>query len=80
MMIDERRGIIEQLDDDLWVDRRRAVEEELTWTLNLLDRVEDDTRRLYARMLRETSSSYDTRYSDPSGAHFGWMKWTGGKS
>ena len=49
---------VEQSLDYVWNQRRHEVEGELTWTLNLLDRVEDDTRRLYERMLRETKSTY----------------------
>ncbi len=62
MTPDERRGVFEQWDDDLWVDRQRAVEAELTWTLNLLDRVEDDTRRIGADVMRQARSAYDTRF------------------
>ena len=61
---------VEQSLDYVWNQRRHEVWDspgELTWTLNLLDRVEDDTRKLYWRMLRETksastsASAYDTR-------------------
>ena len=56
--LDERQGIGELDEIERWHERRHEVDGELTWTLNLLDRVEDDTRRLYERMLRETKSTY----------------------
>ena len=57
----EEVAMREQAADRRFDQRRREVEAEIDFTLNVLDRVEDDTRRLYARMLRETRSAYDTR-------------------
>ncbi len=65
---DEQQALVDRLDDDLWVDRQRAVERELTFTLNLLDQVEDETRQWYVKMLkrRESANLYDTRAHYPS--------------
>jgi uncharacterized membrane-anchored protein YhcB (DUF1043 family) len=56
----EEVAMKEQAADKQFDERRHEVDGELTFTLNLLDRVEDDTRRLYWRMLKETQAGRDT--------------------
>lgn len=53
MMIYEKIGLLEeQQREDEW-DEWLRVEPELTFTLNLMDQVEDETRRIGSRLMRQ---------------------------
>lgn len=76
MTFDELSGrisVCELRDDERWNQRQREVDGELTFTLNLLDQVEDETRRSHVELMDQIKR--DSEHACPHGVMYSGYCW-----